>query len=139
MDILRVLGTGSFSTIILPYRKTEAPTRTLAHEACGVRISLGGETLCVGERRYQFSDGTRTILATFDTQSAELNGVRVAGGPAEVVLTANEVKICASGAAGKRTIVLPGSWRVPRAVTKSGTTYSFDYSGGESLTFLLTK
>lgn len=65
--------------------------------------------------------------------------MRVAGGPIEVVLTANEVKICASGAAGKRTIVLPGSWRVPRGMTKSGATYSFDYSGGESVTFLLTK
>ena len=41
--------------------------------------------------------------------------------------------------AGNRTIVLPGSWRVPRGMTKSGATYSFDYSGGESVTFLLTK
>ena len=137
--ILRVLGTGSFSTIILPYRKTEAPTRTVTQERCGVRISQGGETLCVGERSYQFSDDMRTILSTFDAQHAELNGLKIAGGPTEVVLAANEVKICASGAAGKRTIMLPGSWTVPRGVTKIGTTYSVDYLGGQAIVFILKK
>ena len=59
--------------------------------------------------------------------------MRVAGGPTEVVLTESAVKITSSGAAGKRTIVLPGSWRVPCGMTKSGATHSFDYSGGETL------
>ena len=137
--ILRVLGTGSFSTVILPYRKGEAPTRTVTQQPCGVRISQGGETFCVGERSYQFSDGTRTVLTTFDAQSAGLNGVSIAGGPTEVVLTASEAKICASGAAGNRVITLPGSWVLPSGLTRNGTTYSFDYSGTAPVTFTLTK
>ena len=137
--ILRVQGNGSFSTIILPYRKGEAPLRTVTQDTCGVRISQGNETLCFAERSYQFSDGTRSILTTFDAQPAQFGGIVAAGGPTEVVLTESGVKISASGAAGTRSITLPGAWITPPGITRNGSAYTFDYQEGDPVTFTLRK
>src|SRR5207249_371806 len=112
-QILRVWGTGSFATIILPYRKGETPVRTVTQEDCGVRISEANRTLCFAEGSYQFSDGKRKILTTFDSDPAQFAGIALTGGPTELVLMDDEVKISASGAPGVRFITLPGSWVAP--------------------------
>jgi len=138
-QILRVWGTGSFATIILPYRKGETPVRTVTQEDCGVRISEGNETLCFAERSYQFSDGKRKILTTFDSDPAQFAGIALAGGPTELVLTDDEVKISASGAPGVRFITLPGSWVAPSGLATDGSTYQFDFQGGAPVTFTLRK
>ena len=97
--ILRVQGTGSFATLILPYRKGEAPSRTVTLEHCGIQIAQLTESLCMSEAGYQFSDRLRKILTTFDAQPALFAQMSVTGGPTEVILTSDEARITASGSA----------------------------------------
>ena len=137
--ILRVLGNGSFTTIMLPYRKGEEPVRSVRQDTCGIRVAQGDETLCFGERSYQFSDASRMILTTFDSHAAQFGGMSVSGGPTEVVLTGEALKISASGAAGRRYISVPGTWVAPEGLAKNGSTYTFEYAGGDPIAFTLTK
>jgi hypothetical protein len=111
--ILRVQGAGSFSTLILPYRKGEAPSRSVRQAACGILISQFPETLCFSEAAYQFSDGRRRILTTFNAQPAQFEDLSISGGPTEVVATSDEVRITASGSSGVRSITVPGTWTDP--------------------------
>src|SRR5262249_10236163 len=106
--ILRVQGTGSFSTLMLPYRKGEAPNRTVTQESCGIRVAESSESLCIAESSYQFADGSREILTTFDSRLARLDDISLSGGPTEIVLTSDEARITASGAPGPRSFTLPG-------------------------------
>jgi len=123
--------------MILPYRKDETPQRSVTQEDCGVRISEGKESLCLSEKSYQFSDGDTTILTTFDSDPAQFAGITLAGGPTEVVVTNDEVTISASGAAGVRSITLPGSWIAPRELAWDGSTYQLAYAEGSPITFTL--
>ena len=137
--ILRVQGTGTFSTLILPYRKGEAAVRAVTQEDCGIHIAERLETMCISESSYQFLDGSRTLLTTFDAQPARFGGISVRGGPAEVVLSGEAATIIAGGSRGARLITLPGSWSVPAGVTKDGSGYRLDYEGGDPITVVLTR
>jgi hypothetical protein len=137
--ILRVSGTGSFASLILPYRKGEAPVRTVTEDICGIRITQGQEMWCLGATSHIFSDPLRSILTTLNSSSGQFAGISVNGGPTEVVLTSNTAQIRASGAAGTRFITLPGTWTAPPGLTSNGSTYSFQYLGGTPVTFTLTK
>ena len=141
--ILRVQGTGSFSTVILPYRKGETPSRTVTEAACGILISKLAESLCISDESYQFSDRLRKILTTFNAQPAQFEQISVTGGPTEVVVTSDEARITASGSAGARLITLPGTWTVPASITSlitsTGSTYRLEYPGGDPVTVVLKR
>jgi hypothetical protein len=135
--ILRVQGKGSFSTLILPYRKGERANRQVTRADCGILIAVLSESLCVGEQNYRFSDPLRKLLTTFTAQAAEFEGIAISGGPTEVVVTPEEARITASGSDGTRWITLPGAWIAPTAITASGSQYRIEYPGGDPLTLVL--
>jgi hypothetical protein len=137
--ILRVQGTGSFTTLILPYRKGEAPSRTVTLEHCGIQIAQSTESLCMSEAGYQFSDRLRKILTTFDAQPAQFAQMSLTGGPTEVILTSDEARITASGLAGSRTITLPGTWTISSPLIATGSGYRLDYQGGDPVTVVLKR
>ena len=64
--ILRVHDTGTLKTIIAPYRKTEAPTRTVTSQACGTQIVQGAETACFDDVNATYSNGKQSILTIYD-------------------------------------------------------------------------
>lgn len=137
--ILRVRGTGSFATVILPYRKGEALARTVTEEPCGIHISQPQETTCISESWYQWAGRSGKILTTFDARPAHFDDISVTGGPTEVILGAEAATITASGLGGARLITLAGNWSIPAGVTKNGSTYRLDYQGGGPITVVLKR
>src|ERR1035438_4603591 len=83
--ILRVHDTGPFTTLILPYRKTETPTRTVSQQPCGVQIVQGAETSCFNNSAATYSNASASILTVYDASSQSAFDSTVTGGPQEVV------------------------------------------------------
>jgi hypothetical protein len=129
--ILRVRGTGAFTTLMLPYRKGEAPAqRTVTQESCGLRIVQTGSNLCVGENGFEYTSAQRQTVASFGAATMTARGVTVAGGPVEVVLNGTTARINVSGRAGARTVTLPGNWGDIAGWTRNGSTYRMNFTGG---------
>jgi hypothetical protein len=130
-DILRIHDAGPFTTIILPYRKTETPTRRITQEACGVRVVQGSAESCFNGEVATYKDGTSSMLTAYNNSAQTAFGVSVSGGPQEVVVEAGRVTWTIGGSqAGARKLTLPGTWYANQAVTESGGTWSVNYSGG---------
>ncbi len=135
--ILRVQGTGSFTTLILPYRKREAAIRSVTESSCGIQVVQGAEALCFDNSSYSYEDGTKKMLTTFDNTSASFAGISVTGGPTEVTTTPTQVTITAHGSKGLRTLTLPGRWTAMEPITKNGTYYVWDYQSDVPLSLTL--
>jgi hypothetical protein len=130
-DILRIHDTGPFSTIILPYRKTEVPDRAVTRQACGIQIVQGLETTCFNDSAATYTNGNTSILTAYDDSTQSAFGLSVAGGPQEVALQSGQIAWTLSGAkSGLRTVNLPGNWIPNTPVNHIGTAYSYSYSGG---------
>lgn len=131
-DILRIHGAGPFTTIILPYRKTETPTRTVSQQSCGVQILQGSETTCFNPSAAQYSNGTKSILTVYDGSTQSAFGVTLAGGPQELVIQSGQIMWTLSGeTAGTRSLTLPGTWYASQPVTQTGSTFSYAFPGGQ--------
>jgi hypothetical protein len=130
-DILRVHDTGPFTTIILPYRKTEAPTRTVSQQACGVQIVQGNETSCFNRSAATYSNGSTGILTAYDTSSQTAFGITVSGGPQEVVVQPAQITWTLGGAeSGTRSMTLQGKWYPNQPIPQTGNTFNYTYAGG---------
>ena len=130
-DILRVHDTGSFVTMILPYQKTQTPTRTVTQQSCGTQIIQGTETTCFNNSAATYSKPGMQILTAYDGSSHAASGLVVTGGPQEVVMENGQIAWTINGAqSGVRSITLPGVWYVDTAVSISASTYSYNYTGG---------
>jgi hypothetical protein len=133
--ILRVHDTGPFTTIILPYRKTEPPSRGITRQSCGVQIVQGNETTCFNSSAATYSSGTKKILTAYDDTPQSSFGVTISGGPQEVVIQPDQVTWTLSGiTAGARTVTLPGSWTPDRPLSQSGGAFTFPFPGGQQTT-----
>jgi hypothetical protein len=133
-DILRVHDTGPFTTIILPYRKTETPTRTVSQQACGVQILQGAETSCFSGSMATYEGNRSRMFTVYDTSTQTAFGFTASGGPQEVVVQSDEIVWTIGGVtAGPRSLTLPGNWYPSPAsgVTRSGNTFSYTYAGGQ--------
>ena len=134
-DILRVHDTGPFETVILPYRKTETPTRTVTQQACGIQIVQGAETTCFNDSMASYAGTRSRMITTYDASTQSAFGFTTAGGPQEVTVTSNQIVWTISGVvAGTRTLTLPGRWYSsiplqPGLFTLSGSTYSYNFPG----------
>ena len=91
-DILRVHDTGTFTTVIAPYRKSESPSRTFTSGNCssgmgGIvkQMVQGGETTCFNDSAMSFTNGTEQVLTTYDTSTQSAFGLTVSGGAQELV------------------------------------------------------
>jgi hypothetical protein len=115
--ILRVHDTGPFSTVILPYRKTEPPARSVTQAACGIQIVQGTESTCFNSSAATYSDGTQSVLSVYDGSSQSAFGVIASGGPQEVVLQPGKIVWTISGInPGARSLTLSGTWHASPAV-----------------------
>ncbi len=134
-DILRIHGTGPFTSIILPYRKTETPTRTVTQQSCGVQIAQGSEITCFNPSVAQYSNGAKSILTVYDGSTQSAFGVTAAGGPQEVVIQTGQITWTLSGvAAGTRSLTLPGNWYPNQPLAQTGSTFSYSFPGGQQTT-----
>jgi hypothetical protein len=130
-DILRIHGAGPFTTAILPYRKTETPTRTVTQQGCGIQIEQGTEITCFNSSEAQYSNGTKSILTVYDGSTQSAFGITAAGGPQEVVIQTGQIVWTLSGVeAGTRSLTLPGTWYPNQVLTNSGSTFSYAWPGG---------
>ena len=129
--MLRVHDTGPFTTLILPYRKTEAPTRTVTQQSCGVQIVQGSETTCFNNSAATYTNGTTSILTMFDSSTQTAFGITAAGGPQELVMQASQIVWTIGGVeTSTRTLTLPGSSSPNPSVSQQGNTFSYIYFGG---------
>jgi hypothetical protein len=134
--ILRVHDTGPFTTIILPYRKTETPTRTVSQPSCGTQIvqtaSAGVETTCFSNSAAQFSNGTTSsILTVYDASTQSAFGVTASGGPQEIAIGPAQIVWTVSGiAAGARSVTLPAGWSSTQPLAQTGNTFTVQFAGG---------
>ena len=132
-DILRIHDTGATTTLILPYRKTETPTRTVTTAACGTQVVQGTETTCFNDSLETWTDGTTAIMTVMDNSSQTAGGITASGGPQELVSTTTAATWTMSGAASTtRTLTFPsGTWYpVPSSVGSPGTTFTYPFAGG---------
>ena len=129
--ILRVHDTGPFSTIILPYRKTEVPSRSVSQQPCGVQIVQGTETTCFNGSAATYSNGSQSILTVYDSGTQSAFGISVSGGSQEVVVQGNQIVWTITGnASGTRNLTLSGSWHPNVTLSRSGSTFSYPFAGG---------
>jgi hypothetical protein len=134
-DILRIHGTGPFTSIILPYRKTETPTRTVTQQSCGVQITQGSEITCFNPSAAQYSNGAESILTVYDGSTQSAFGVTAAGGPQEVVIQTGQIVWTLSGVeATTRSLTLPGNWYPSQPVAQTGNTFTYSFPGGQQTT-----
>ena len=135
-DILRVHDSGPFTTIILPYRKTETPSRTVTQQSCGVQIVQGTETTCFNGSMASCAGRKGRILTTYDASTQLAFGFTASGGPQEVVVQSDQIVWTLNGVqAGVRSLTLPGTWKIRMSRLGAGTftlsnnTFSYNYAG----------
>lgn len=126
--LLRINGSNSFYTVIIPYPKGQRPT--------GLSIAKAGDTLFVdAPGLFTFNTnlaaatyaepGGRKVLTAFDNLPHSLDGASVAGGPMELEILADTVFARLHGPGGLRAVTLPaGNWtlkeRSPNAHFSNG-------------------
>jgi len=130
-DILRVHDTGSFTTLILPYRKTETPSRTVARQTCGIQIVQGAETSCFNDSGATWTNGRTSILTAWGDSPRSAFGITASGGPQEIVVKPDQIVWTLGGfRSGARVLTLPQGWTPDKAVARSGNAWSQVYAGG---------
>ena len=131
--MLRLRGQDHLRTIILPYRKGARPDPlTVEKQDAVTRIHHGDLTLTLTDHSYAYTRGDSRSLTAFDSEPATGQGMRIQGGPAEIVLDKDTGALTLSGAPGDRTITLPTPWRLAAnpAVTAAGDGWTVHYTGG---------
>ncbi|MHB9024244.1 MAG: hypothetical protein ACYC7E_08720 [Armatimonadota bacterium] len=138
--ILRLRGQDRIRMLILPYRKGERPANySVEKQGDKTLIRLGDMMLTLGENSCAVTRGARKSLTTYDDQPAEVSGMRVAGGPVEIILDATGGTLTCSGAPGPRKITLPAGWRLlpTAAVSKTGEEWTVSYASDKPLVLKL--
>ena len=107
-----------------------------------VVVTANGGTTTIGATSYSYQDATQSVLTAFGSDPASGAGMTASGGPVEAVLTSTRVTLTAHGAAGVRTLTLPGNWQVDPAnpnpaVTFSNGQWQLNYQGGAPLSVSL--
>jgi hypothetical protein len=129
-QILRLRNTGPVRTLILPRRKNQTISSQVSQTGGQITIKSGTEQTTIGSSFYSFTNGQKTEVGTFDSQPASAYGIKISGGAAEVSIANGHATITAHGPAGKRTIILPGSWTAVAPLTFTNGSYVLDYAGG---------
>ena len=94
----------------------------------------------MGEHNFMFQSAAKKVLTIFDAEPAEGFGIKLAGGPAEIVITAIDATLAIGGGPGRRTVTLPEGWSVrapgrgTALVRQSGTIVQIETTGNEPVT-----
>jgi len=110
--ILRMRGSGSFRTFILPFRKGEKPgDLQVRQNGSNLEITTAGHITTINDNWYAFTNTQKRILTTFSSAQAQAFGLSASGGPTEVILEANRALITAHGNRGPRRVKIPATWK----------------------------
>jgi hypothetical protein len=143
--ILRVRGTGTLTVLIVPRRKGAKPADVqLQRNGKGVAISGTNGAMIVGDSHYSYKGSDKQVLATFGPKEGKSEGLRIAGGPAELLVGEKQALLTVHGPPGKRRWTLPGDWQIQagqeaQKLTRQGSEWEYDYAGGEPHTVTLLK
>ncbi|MHB9130243.1 MAG: chitobiase/beta-hexosaminidase C-terminal domain-containing protein [Armatimonadota bacterium] len=140
--ILRIKSNGAFKVLILPYRKGQSRTQTVTENAGVVTITAGTEVTNIADTYYSFTSTTKDVLTTYNSTLGSAYSISAQGGPTEVVYDkgAGTITITAHGAAGQRTIGVPGTWTLQSGslTWDSGQgKWLMSYAGGNPATAIL--
>jgi hypothetical protein len=139
--ILRLRGSDRIRTLILPYRKGERPN-PCAVERMGDALVVreGDGALIITDAGCAAAYKTRKSLVSYGADPVEGLGMRVSGGPVEVVLDGKAGTLTVLGAPGARTVILPAGWTPAKstAVTAKTGVLTVSYNGGAPLVVALT-
>ncbi len=113
-DILRVRTSSPMRMILLPFRKGERPDPcSVEYEGETTVIRLGDLTLTLGVDSYVTRRGEQVSLTSWGEEGVEAEGIRIAGGPTEVVLDGQTGTLtCLNGSPASRLLALPAGWQV---------------------------
>lgn len=113
--ILRVKGSGTFRTFILPFRKGERPSDLQVTAAdTQLVVRTGDQILLVDDHSYTYTNLQKRVLTTFSTNSASAFGFTLSGGPTELVLENNRAYVTSHGGHARRVLSGPPDWTVAR-------------------------
>lgn len=130
---LRVRGQGAFHTLVVPFRKSESAPNVQMAENGNVVISRPGQETTIGADHVCFKGHRRTVLAVLGNDAVVWQGIRVSGGPAEIVIEGDQATITGRGARGLRRIELPGVWIVSSTGAQAGNGWiTFMHKGDEA-------
>ncbi len=135
--ILRVHDTGTFQTLIAPYRNGETPMRTITIESCGIQVVQGPEVTCFNDSALTYTNGTRQVLTVYDGTSQSAFGFTASGGAQELVNNGSGTITWTIEdiVAATRCVTLPAgaSLQSGTGVQYNATTGQYCYNQGASL------
>lgn len=144
--ILRLKGDGPSKLLILPYRKgRQRDDLQVTQKGERVTVRAGDETTVVADSFYAYRSSSKRVLATFKEGTTEVEGIRIVGGPVEIVVEHEQVHMTAAGEPGIRRIRLPGLWsikgwqRMHVPLSYAGEDWVLSFSGGTPATVTLEK
>ena len=138
--ILRIRGSEGFKVLIAPhFRGKGRENAVVRQEGDSIVISAAGQTTEIAPSWHSYQGAGKRVLATLGAEAVERAGIRIEGGPTEVVINAGEAVITAHGIKGLRRLKLPGRWQVEAPLQKRDDMYLLDYAGGEPQTVVLEK
>jgi hypothetical protein len=125
-SILRIRGTGSLTTLLLPHLKSARPNSSVTSDGTKTIVAWNGATVTMDPDCYTYTAGATTILTAFGPAPCQAAGAAIRGGSAEVRIQPDGATITAHGAPGARTISLPDNQRI-----------TMDYAGPDPKTVTL--
>jgi len=129
--ILRIHGTGSFTSIILPFRKNETSSYNVTQQSCGFQLMRGSEVTCFSNSSYSYDNpqNEMSLRATFTSDNVVFSdGFGISGGPVELLVSSQQITIYVTGSNGTRNLTLPnGPWYAVNLIPVTGDNYQIDY------------
>ncbi len=114
--IFRLRSTGPTRLILLPYHQGRRPDPCSVDNVGGTTvIRLGALTVTLGDGWYSTRRGDRVSLTVWGPANAgaEAEGIRLGGGPMEVVLDGNAGTLTSlHGKVNGRRVALPAGWKI---------------------------
>jgi hypothetical protein len=130
--ILRIRGREGFKVLIAPYFKGKGwGDAAVSRDGELLVVSAAGDTTRIARSWHACQSDGKQAFATLGTAAAEHAGIRIEGGPTEVVIENGKAVITAHGAKGLRRVRLPGRWEAKAPLERRGDTYLLDYAGGK--------
>jgi len=134
--ILRVIGKNAFESLLVTHDKgVDFNQVRVTEETCGTRVRSTDASLCISPSGYTIERSSGRSVASFRSEPIQLDGVRIEGGPAEILLENGRLQVRAGIVAGTRKMIL-SQGLVPSVPLRfvSGA-YEFDVAGSSELTF----
>jgi hypothetical protein len=133
--ILRLLGGEAFDVLVVPRRSGDAgePVEVRPAGAVTELVRLGAR-LWLRAEGHAFRSGARLVVTATGQDAMDGEGVRLAGGPAEVAIDGGMVRVTLLGVPGPRRITLPPGCGLEGAGRDPAGAWTVEYRGGGAVT-----